>query len=531
MTTMTTTATNANADESVSLTLQGDVISPSVVRDYVGSFNRTDEELYVQYVPNSEAAEFLVRNIPRFECPDKELEEIYYFRWWTFRKHIKQIPGGGFIITEFLPKVVWAGIFNCEIGSSMHHYNEGRWLRDRTFMDAYAQFTMRGGSNLRTYSCHVARSIFDYYLATGDDRFIREFLPDFILNYEEWEKKRFDTEKGLFWQYPGQDAMEVSIGGKLSKDAPGYRAVINSYMIAELQTIASLAKRYNHPDASMFSKKAADLHDNMLKTLWDSDAQFFKVLLRNAEVASLCDARELHGYTPWRYNLAGESYAAAWKFLMDTTYFYAPFGPTTAERCHPDFDISYKGHECQWNGPSWPFSTCITLAGMANMLNSQKQHYITKDDYCKLLKIYAHSHHLTRDDGTVVPWIDENLNPFTGDWIARTRLRTWENGTWSAGKGGVERGKDYNHSTFCDLIITGLVGIRPSEGNELTINPLAPDEWDYFCLDDVLYKGHKITVLYDKTGQKYGKGKGFHIFADGKLKAQASKLKQINIKL
>ena len=60
------------------------------------------------------------------------------------------------------------------------------------------------------------------------------------------------------------------------------------------------------------------------------------------------------------------------------------------------------------------------------------------------------------ENGNIVPWIDENLNPFTGDWISRTRLKTWENGTWSKGKGGVERGKDYNHSTFCDLIISGL---------------------------------------------------------------------------
>jgi hypothetical protein len=32
----------------------------------------------------------------------------------------------------------------------------------------------------------------------------------------------------------------------------------------------------------------------------------------------------------------------------------------------------------------------------------------------------------------------------------------------------VERGKDHNHSTFCDLIISGLVGIRPRAGVFLT---------------------------------------------------------------
>lgn len=48
---------------------------------------------------------------------------------------------------------------------------------------------------------------------------------------------------------------------------------------------------------------------------------------------------------------------------------------------------------------------------------------------------------------------DENLNPFTGDWIARTRLI-------QRGKKIPERGQDYNHSTFCDLVISGLVGLR-----------------------------------------------------------------------
>ena len=61
---------------------------------------------------------FLSTNIPLFECPDKDFEQIYYFRWWTYRKHIKQTPDG-FVITEFLPHVGWAGkhnTINCAAG-------------------------------------------------------------------------------------------------------------------------------------------------------------------------------------------------------------------------------------------------------------------------------------------------------------------------------------------------------------------------------------------------------------------------------
>jgi hypothetical protein len=201
---------------------------------------------------------------------------------------------------------------------------------------------------------------------------------------------------------------------------------------------------------------------------------------------------------------------------MDPQGFQAPFGPTTAERRHPGFTVSYQGHECQWNGPSWPFATAVTLTALANVLNDYPQESITRRDYFETLKIYTKSHRLKREDGAVVPWIDENLNPLTGEWIARTRLKSWKDGNWDPGKGGVERGKDYNHSAYCDLIVTGLVGLRPQAGDTVVVNPLLPeDTWDFFCLDGVPYHGRLLTILWDRTGERYQQGKGLRVFADG----------------
>jgi hypothetical protein len=507
--------------------LNESIIPASVVKGYVERFNQNDDELYVQYIPNSEASDFLTANIPRFECPDKELEEIYYFRWWTYRKHIKQTPEG-YIITEFLPNVPWSGKYNGINCPAMHHYNEGRWLYNRDYLNSYTYYWLRGGGSLRGYSFPVANSLYNYYLVTGDDTLLREYLPDLIRNFEAWENERYDAARGLFWQDDGKDGMEVSICG--GRETPqGYRATINSYMIAEAKTIAAIAGRFENPAGEIYGKKAEALHASMIGKLWDAEAEFFKVIPKK-ENAGLCDAREQHGYTPWCFHLAGKEHDAAWKFLMDPKHFYAPFGPTTAEQCHPGFTVSYEGHECQWNGPSWPFSTSVTLTGLANLLNDRTQDFISRKDYFDLLKIYAGSHHLTKEDGTVVPWIDENLNPFTGDWIARTRLKTWDKGTWPAAKGGKERGKDYNHSTFCDLIISGLIGIRPQEDNTLIINPLLPENvWDYFCLDNISYKNHIITVLYDKNGKVYGKGTGFMVYVDGALIRKTAGMEMIKI--
>ena len=49
------------------------------------------------------------------------------------------------------------------------------------------------------------------------------------------------------------------------------------------------------------------------------------------------------------------------------------------------------------------------------------------------------------------------------------------------------RRKDYNHSTFCDLIIAGLVGLRAAFGSLLTISPLADSTIGWFALDNVAY--------------------------------------------
>ena len=155
--------------------------------------------------------------------------------------------------------------------------------------------------------------------------------------------------------------------------------------------------------------------------LWDAKSTFFKVL--SHEGTSLSDAKELYGYTPWYFNMPDKGYEKAWEQLMDSNGFYAPFGPTYLEQRHPKFEISYEGHECLWNGPSWPFATCNVLTSLANLLNNYEQNIIGKEGYFKTLKIYTDSHKLKREDEKIVPWIDENLNPYTGDWIARTRLK------------------------------------------------------------------------------------------------------------
>ena len=494
------------------------VLKAESFKRYADAFAASDNELYKGPIPNAAAWDFMKDNIPLLDCPDEDLQRTYYFRWWTYRKHLKQTPAG-WIVDEFLPDVGWAGKYNAISCPAGHHLYEGRWLRDPQVLDDYSTFWFGPDGDPRRYSFWAADAVWQRFCVTGDAALPVRLLPGLIANYAEWEKTHRDPN-GLYWQTDDRDGMECSISGDLHPKKQGYRATINSYQYGDAMALARLAALAGQPAvAREYREKAAALKRLVQETLWDADAQFFKVIPRGG--AQLSDARELHGYTPWYVNLPDPPYAVAWRQAVDPQGFFAPFGLTSAEQRHPKFRIAYTGHECQWNGPSWPFATSVTLTGLANLLNGPAQDAVGAKDYFELLRIYARSHRLTLGDGRVVPWIDENLNPTNGDWISRTMLL-------QRGSKIPERGKDYNHSTYCDLVISGLIGLRPRADDTVEVHPLVPEgAWDFFCLDRVRYHGRDLTVLFDKSGGRYGKGKGLRVFCDGREIAAAAKLERV----
>lgn len=489
------------------------VLRPETFKGYIDSFNASDNELYRGYVSNAAAWSFLETNIPWFECPDKSIEKTYYFRWWTFRKHIQLTPDG-FIITEFLPNVPWAGKDNSIDCAAGHHFYEGRWLADPKYLDDYAVFWFRKGGEPRRYSFWAADAIWARYLVTGDVRLTVDLLPDLAANYRAWEESHGGTN-GLFWQSDDRDGMEMSAGGG------GYRPTINSYMFGDALAISNIARLAGKTElAATFGAKASALRAAVEKQLWNPTAQFFET--RSSETGRWAGVREECGFTPWYFNLPGPAESIAWRQLLEPEGFRALFGPTTVEQRSPRFTVAYRGHECQWNGPSWPYATSVTLTAMANLLDDYHQHDVGRRDYLDLLETYTRSQRLRLDDGRVVPWIDEVLDPRTGVWIARTLLR-------ERGSEIPERGKDYNHSTYCDLVITGLAGLRPGAGRRVEVNPLVPSgAWDYFCLDRVPYHGHWLTILFDKDGRRYGRGPGLRVLDNGKEIASSARLEPVS---
>lgn len=60
-----------------------------VLKLYTDKFNSDDREYTNTFISNADCFDWLFKNIPLIDIPDKEIEEIYYFRYWVLRKHIK----------------------------------------------------------------------------------------------------------------------------------------------------------------------------------------------------------------------------------------------------------------------------------------------------------------------------------------------------------------------------------------------------------------------------------------------------------
>ena len=462
---------------------------------YVDYFNNMEDENIVQAIPNSESSAWMKENIPLFDCPDKDMEEMYYYRWWTLRKHIKNTPVG-YGMTEFLVDRNYADKYNliaCAIG---HHIYESRWLRDQKYLDGIINTWYHGNegkpmNKMMKFSSWNPDAVYGRYLVNGDLKRLEKMYPDLKAEYARWEESN-RLPSGLYWQRDVADGMEESIsGGRRTRNA---RPSINSYMYGNAKALAAIAEKLGKNDEkAYYEAKAKEMKDLVQSRLWSDEQQFFETERGD----TICMAREAIGYIPWYFNLPDSGkYDAAWLQLNDEKGFSAPYGLTTAERRHPEFRTRGVG-KCEWDGAIWPFASAQTLTALANYLNSEEKPVVSDSTYFAQMKLYEESqHHRGR------PYIGEYLDEVTGYWL----------------KGDQERSRYYNHSTFNDLVITGICGLRPQDGNDVVVNPLLPDgTWDWFALDNVPYHGHNVTIIGDKDGSRYQHGKGLTVMVDGKI--------------
>lgn len=472
-------------------------------------------------------------NIPFFECPDEDLMTTWYYRWELITKHLTYgSPNSGYSFTEFIDRPFWSGAYgaiSCPAGFQLY---EARWLRSPVIANDYSRYWFRTpGAQPRNYSTWLADSVWATHQVHPDEALLKDLLPDLVKNYKGWEARHFVPDVGLFWQTGHDDGMEFNINSRQTKDilrgAPSYRPSFNAYMWADAKAIANIAELAGQTGvARQYVEKADKLKAKMLELMWDQKRKFFFPVLKQDEerdghqlkkltrtyesgqYAGDSHGRELIGYVPWQFNMlpVSDKFDVAWQKLMDRDGFYADFGPSTVERNDPMFLLQKSC--CWWSGQSWPFATTQTLKAFSNLLHSGGS-VLTADDYVNLLSIYARSH---RKDGK--PYLAEALHPDTGSF---------------EGHDGYNHSEHYFHSGYCDLVITGLAGLITRHDATLEVKPLVPRSWEYFAVDDVPYRGHLVSIVWDKSGERYKFGAGFHLIVDGKVVKSSPQLQPLTV--
>jgi hypothetical protein len=454
-------------------------------------------------------------------------------------------------VLEFLDNVPWARQPFTDLNdSASFHILEGRWLRDPRIVDSLIDHLYSGGGNDRHFSESIAAATESRTRVTGDPAPGVSHLDEMRSIYEQWGD-HFDRARGLYWIEPLLDATEYTIAsidasGAGFSDNPSsdqnrngftggftFRPSINSYQYANALAIARFADLADRPAvAADYLQKAAALRAAVLNQLWNPTLTHFVDRYQQSTpyvtAGEFVRGRELVGFVPWAFELPppeatlSSHFEVAWAHVLAASEFAGSHGLRTVEPSYPRYLKQYRYEnasgmpECQWNGPSWPFQTSQVLTGLANLLDDYPQTIIGKADYLRLLRQYARQH-LGGDQ----PDIQEDYDPDTGRPIV-----------------GLVRSHHYEHSTFVDLIINGLIGIRPRSDEILEIAPLIPSAQSsaerpirHFALQRISYHGHNIGIFFDAEGDRYSAGRGFSVFVDGKRRYGPGELRRVSIPL
>lgn len=289
----------------------------------------------------------------------------------------------------------------------------------------------------------------------------------------------------------------------------------------------------------------------------------------------------------------------AFRQLRDADGFAATWGATTAERRHRCYNFS-TWCQTSWHGPVWPFESAKLGTALIAVLQDAKhrERYapsVGVSDFGSFLRTYSrmHTRGRAREVPAGEPFVGESFHGDDGYWLSRELMYQRKQGDRKRGDHCEQRqahtsrvcrptttrtdrshipsilaaSSDF-HSSFCDLVLSGLVGLRVllpasadsstsavaaavevertwrDSGNEgdtqvvtLVVDPLvepsSPEAVTYFFASAVHIQGVQVAVAYDGTAtgaRRYGID-GLAVWVNGVMVAHAPNLRRIFVRL
>ena len=300
-------------------------------------------------VVNESSFEWAVANLPLFESSDEDLNAAYYYRAKSYRSHLMRTDWVDIkhVSSEFGPSVPWGGVYGSINAAAGHQITEGRWLRDRDYMDGLVRFWIgsqnqlgdthpqpggafepglghfangsRGQTGPCAYSSWILSASLKVAAVKGDLSLGKDFkgndvtYTDLLVDMVEWWETRTiqlrtdciiatgdkqqdpaTADRGCLDKAPVQGVPYCytmadgwdAMEGSVSGD--GCRPTIGAMMWSEALAISTVANASNNATlAARFEQRAAWIRSWYLDHLWSDEAQFLAVYKQGAEFTSM----------------------------------------------------------------------------------------------------------------------------------------------------------------------------------------------------------------------------------------------------
>jgi hypothetical protein len=467
-------------------------------------------------------------NVAFFDCSDPDVAKMYYHRWYVLKKNSMD-PRAGRLRWRAFSEGRWRSTWYPNVISygAGHQIREARWLADPSYWEGhlrtfahnerpdgvYPSHVTPAGQKGGQYTDWITAAALDGYLVHPDRKLLEEVADLLAANARGWDKVYAHPGTHLLvvdshW-WTGMEWQPSFFSFSGYKTDPGNRAMpkvntplmridLTAYNYGNARAVARVYDLLGDREkARAFADLAARTKDDLQKHMWDAGGHFFYSL--RASDGKKADVKEVIGVYPFYFDLpdAGRGYERAWESLLDPKQFWTRWPVASASEQCPAYSQTGWPHDpasgtaCMWNGPTWPHANSLVMSAMANTLRHYPPCALKREHLWELFRSFTRAQY--RDGDRARPWTGEYYNGDDGSWKTAER--------------------DYNHSTYNDVLLGDLLGLVPRADDVLEIDPLLPaGALDRFALDGQAYHGHRVSLRWDAKGPQGGR---FEVWIDG----------------
>ncbi|MEO8601561.1 MAG: hypothetical protein ABI629_03185 [bacterium] len=471
---------------------------------------------------------WFAERVPYFDAPDPDFKKMWYYRWWVVRFSMVEMATPDLKGFAFYEGKLG---FDNPIGFAVPlQIKELTYSRDPVLAldqleNSYRNRAPNGavvdppGSPYwnETYSHWIAAAAAELHRVQPiPPDTLRRLLPWMAGDVRAW-MTAYDTDgDGLpEREQPRVTGYDLDIlsywyfsGTRLDQEVapPALERVdFASFVYANAIGVAELADAAGDTTlAEEFRGRAKRIRDATLAHLWDDQTHFFYP--QRASDDARAPIRELHGFFPFTTLLAPNEprYTSALAALVDPEDFWARYPPVITSLQH------YKTWTWDMDGLSRNIAPHPISMGARTALQAIKHysnHPITPALFMEMMHRY---------NDLIYPRVhpqDPTWRPNAHEYYSK-----WEPYAQSPRPKPSDISHDF-HSMYISLVVEGVVGLTPRIDERIELEPMAL-EWDYFALDGLRYRGHDLTIIWDRPDgdvRYRGYPEGFSLYIDGQL--------------